>query len=163
MNLRELPVLLLARWQGLARREQRLLLAALGALLAALLWWAGLAPALRTLETADARHQALDAQLQQMRRLQAQARPLKAQPRLGVDEARRLLDASVKQQLGPTAQLALVGEQVRLTFKGVPPAALAQWLAQARLNARAAPVEAHLMHTEAGTWDGKLLLSLGTH
>lgn len=161
--MKELLVFLQARWRGAARREQRMLLALLAALLATLLWWLGLAPALAILETADARHQRLDTQIQEMRRLQAQAKTLQAQPQLGADDARRLLDASVKQQLGTTAHLVMVGEQVRLTFKGVPAEALAQWLAQARLNARAVPVEAHLMHTEAGTWDGKLMLSLGAH
>lgn len=159
--MKDLLALLQTRWKGLARREQHMLLAALAALLAALLWWVGLAPALATLGAADAEHRGLDAQIQQMRSLQAEARTLQAQPKLALDDARHLLDASVKQLLGPGAQLAMVGEQVKLTFKGVASEALAQWLAQARLNARAVPVEAHLMHTDAGTWDGKLLLNLG--
>ncbi len=157
----DLMEFLKARWKGMARQEQRMLLAALATLGVALLWWLGLAPALATLRVADGQHLALDTQIQQMRRLQAEARTLQAQPQLAPDDARRLLEGSVKQQLGASAQLAMVGEQVRLTFKGVAPEALAQWLAQARLNARAVPVEAHLMHTEAGTWDGKLLLNLG--
>lgn len=160
--MNDLLVFLKTRWKGMARQEQLMLLAALATLGLAMLWWIGLAPALATLRVADNQRLALDTQIQQMRSLQAKAKTLQAQPQLTPDDARRLLEASVKQQLGASAQLTLLGDQVRLTFKGVAPEALAQWLAQARLNARAAPVEGHLMHTDAGTWDGKLLLNLGT-
>lgn len=149
-----------ARWGAVSRREQRLLLAALALLLAAVLWWVGLAPALATLRSTQTQHRLLDAQLQQMQRLQAQAKMLQAQPRLTVDEARRLLEASVKQQFAATAQLVLVGERVTVTLKGASAHALAQWLAQARLNARAVPSEAHLVRNAAGTWDGTLVLNL---
>lgn len=159
--MNDLLAFLKARWQGVARGEQLMLLAGLALLGVAMLWWIGLAPALATLRVAEGEHLALDTQIQQMRNLQADAKTLQAQPQLALDDARRLLDASVKQQLGTNAQLTLVGDQVKLTFKGVAPEALAQWLAQARLNARAVPVEAHLMHTDAGAWDGKLLLNLG--
>lgn len=148
-----------ARWNEVSRREQRLLLAALALILGALLWWLGLAPALATLRSADKQHQLLGAQLQQMQRLQAQAKTLQAQPRLALDEARRLLESSVK-PLGATAQLAVTGERVTLTLKGVPADALAQWLAQARLNARAVPSEARLARNAAGNWDGTLVLYL---
>jgi general secretion pathway protein M len=37
---------------------------------------------------------------------------------------------------------------------------LAQWLAQARLNARVVPSEAHLVQSATGTWDGTLVLNL---
>ena len=154
------PPLLLARWNHFSRREQQLLMAALALVLGALLWWLGLAPALATLRLADTQHRALDQQLQQMQRLQAQARAIQAQPRMVADDARRLLEASVK-PLGATAQLALAGERVTLTLKGVSADTLAQWLAQARLNARSVPSEARLVRNSAGTWDGTLVLSLG--
>lgn len=155
-----LPPLLQARWNSLARREQQLLLGALALVLAALLWWVGVAPALTTLRSADNQHRLLDAQLQQMQRLQAQAKTLQAQPRMALDEARRLLEASVK-PMAATAQLVLVGERASVTLKGASPDALAQWLTQARLNARAVPSEAHLVRSAAGTWDGTLVLTLG--
>jgi general secretion pathway protein M len=159
--MNDLLSLLTARWKGLARREQHLLLLALAALLSAMLWWVGLAPALATLRAADAQHRMLDAEIQQMRNLQAQAKALQAHPKMAFDEARRQVEASVKQHLGATAQLAMAGEQMRLTFKGASAEALAQWLEQARLDAHAVPVEAHLMHSAAGPWDGMLLLNLG--
>lgn len=149
-----------ARWRALARREQQLVLAALALLLVAGLWWLALAPALATLRSAESQQRLLDAQLQQMQRLQAQASTLQAQPRLAVADARRLLEASVQQQFGATAQLALVGERVTLTLKGATADALAQWLAQVRLNVRLLPDEARLQRSAAGHWDGTLVLLL---
>ncbi|MDO9195422.1 type II secretion system protein GspM [Rhodoferax sp.] len=158
----KLPPLLQARWNGISRREQHLMLAALALMLAALLWWVGLAPALATLRAAESQHLSLDAQLQQVQRLQQQVKTLQAQPRMAPDDARRVLEASVKQQFGATAQMAVAGERVTVTLKGASADALAQWLAQARLNARVAPSEARLTRSGAGTWDGTLVLSLGT-
>ena len=58
------------RWRGLPAREQRLLWLALGVVALALLWWVAVAPALAVLKTAPQQHAVLDAQLQQMQRLQ---------------------------------------------------------------------------------------------
>lgn len=146
-------------WQGVSRREQRLLWGALVFLLAALLWWLSVAPALATLRGAPAQHQLQDAQQLQMQRLHAQATTLQAQTPLTLSEARRLLDASVK-PLGATAQLVVTGERVTVVLKGASADALAQWLTQARLNARAVPSEARLVRSATGTWDGTLVLSL---
>jgi general secretion pathway protein M len=154
-----LPPRLQARWDSISRREQQWLLAALALVLGAVLWWVALAPALATLRSAEQQHQLLDAQLQQMQRLQAQAKTLQAQAPMSFNEARRLLEASVK-SLGAAAQLSVVGERVTLSLKGASPDALAQWLAQARLNARAVPSEARLLRNAAGTWDGMLVLTL---
>lgn len=155
----KLLALLQVRWNSASRREQRLVLAALALLLVALLWWVGLAPALTTLRSADRQHRLLAVQLQQMQRLQVQAKTLQAQPHLALLEARRLLEASVK-PLGATAQLVVTGERVTVTLRGASADALAQWLTQARLNARAVPSEARLVRSAAGTWDGTLVLNL---
>lgn len=154
-----LPSALQARWNALSRREQRALQAALALLLAALLWWVALAPALATLRAAERQALALEAQWQQMRRLQAQAQTLQAQPRITLSESQRLLEASVK-PLGSTAQLSVTGERATLTLKGASADALAQWLLQARLNARARPSEARLQRSASGGWDGSLVLNL---
>ena len=148
------------RWNRASRRDQRLALAALALLLGVLLWWVGLAPALTTLRSTQAQRPLLDAQLQQMQQFQAQAKMLQAQPRMAFDDARRLLEASIK-PLGATTQMSVAGERVTLTLKGVSADALAQWLAQVRLNARAVPAEARLARNPAGTWDGTLVLNLG--
>lgn len=154
-----MPPQLQARWDGLLRRERQLLLAAGALVLGAVLWWVALAPALATLRSAEKQQLLLAAQMQQMQRLQAQAQAIQAQPRPEPEEARRLLDASLK-SLGSTAQMQVVGERVTVTLKGVAPDALAQWLVQARLNARAVPAEAHLLRGPTGSWDGTLVLNL---
>ena len=151
--------LLAARWQALARRERQWLLGAGMLVLAALLWWLAIAPALLTLRSAASQRLLLDAQLQQMRSLQAQAQALQAQPRIAADEARRLLDASVK-SFGATAQLQIAGDRATVTFKGASADALAQWLLQVRLNVRAVPGEARLLRGASGNLDGTVTLNL---
>lgn len=150
-----------ARWSQTSAREQRLVLVAVVLVLGALLWWVTLAPALRTLRGAPAQHRALDAQLQQMQRLRAQAASIQAQPVLAQDDARRLLEASVK-PMAASAQLMVTGDRVTVTFKGASADAMAPWLAQARQNAHAVPAEARLQRNAAGTWDGTLVLKLAT-
>ncbi len=167
-----------ARWKALAPREQNLILAAGTVVALALLWWLALAPALNTLRTAPARHAALDAQLQRMQSLQAEALQLQAAPRSAPGDSVASLRGSLTQRLGATAQLSLVGDRATVTLKGAPADALAQWLAQARSNALAVPVEArltrspaaaapapatHLGNTPAAAaprWDGSLVLAL---
>ena len=140
-----------ARWAQLATREKNLLRLAAVLVLGALLWQLVLAPALATLRTADAEAKALDAQLQHLQALQTQARALQKQPALGFDDALRALTAATRQTLGSTAQLSVAGERASVTLQGASADALAQWLAQARLNARAVPLEARLVRaTHAG-------------
>lgn len=172
-----------ARWQAwwpeLGSREQRLVLIGIALVALAVLWWVALAPALRVLSAAPAEHAQLDAQLQQMRQLQAQAKALQAQPRTSREDALRGLETSVGQTLGPNAQLqaAGAGEGVTVALRAVPADALAQWFAQARSNARAVPREAHLTRSGPNTaatpaasaakaeaprarWDGTLVMGL---
>ena len=147
------------RWRSVSPREQRLVMLA-GVLTGlALLWWLALAPALTVLKAAPAQHVALDAQLQQMQRLQAQAKALQAQPVLSVDNARLALESALK-PLGAGAQMTVQLDRVTV-LKAVPANALAQWLATVRQNAHTAPVEAHLVRNPAGSWDGSLVLNLG--
>lgn len=133
-----------ARWKALARREQTLVLAAGGVLALALVWWVALAPALQVLRTAPARHAALDAQLQHMQALQAEARQLQSVPRARSGDALRALQTSLTQQLGAGAQLSSAGDRVTVTLRSVPADALARWLTQVRGTTRAVPQEARL-------------------
>jgi len=149
-----------ARWAGLAPREQALVAAAAALVVLALLWWVAIGPAVSTLRSAEGQHRALDAQLQQMRRLQAQARAMQAQPKLNHDEAMRQLEAAIRQQLGTSARYAIAGDRVTLTLTNTPAQALAQWLSQVRANARAIPGEARLTRNASGGWDGSLVLTL---
>jgi general secretion pathway protein M len=156
MNARELR----AHWASLAPREQAMLGAAAAVIGFALLWWIALGPALATLRSADAQHRTLDAQLQTMRRLQSQAKAMQSQPRQNPDEAMRQLEAAIRQQLGTSARYAIAADRVTVTLTNTPAAALAQWLAQVRTNARAIPGEARLTRNPAGGWDGSLVLTL---
>lgn len=167
-----------ARWQALAPREQTLVLAGGGLVAFALLWWLAVAPALSTLRTAPARHAELDAQLQRMQGLRAEALQLQSAPRNARGDSVGALRTALNQRLGNTAQLSVVGDRATVTLKGAPADALAQWLAQARSNARAAPVEVRLARsavpanaapnapvlgkpaTAIPRWDGTLVLAL---
>lgn len=150
-----------SRWRSVSPREQRLLLLALGVVALALLWWVALAPALKVLKTAPQQHLALDAQNQQMQRLQAQALALRALPVVSAEEARSALEASLK-PLGASGQMVVQVERATVTLKGVSPDALAEWLAVARQNARTVPAEAHLTRNAAGAWDGSVVFYLST-
>jgi general secretion pathway protein M len=139
-----------ARWQvwwpELEAREQRMIIVAASLVVLALLWWVALAPALRTLSSAPAEHAQIDVQLQRMTQLQTQAKALQAQPRASRDDAMRGLETSVRQNLGPNAQMQPggAGEGVTIALRAAQADALAQWFAQARTNARAVPREVHL-------------------
>lgn len=172
-----------ARWASLEARERRLVAICAALVGLALVWWIVLAPALKTLRQAPAEHARLDAQLQQMTTLQAQAKALQSQPRANRDEAVKALEGSVRAGLGPSSQIQQQGggDGVNVVIRGVSAEALAAWLAQARGNARAVPREVHLTRSGSGAapapaapaapaqaggssdkanWDGTLVMSL---
>ncbi|CAN7235850.1 type II secretion system protein GspM [Acidovorax sp. LjRoot194] len=170
-----------ARWNALAAREQNLVLAASGLVAFALLWWVAVAPALATLRAAPARHAELDAQLQHMQSLRTEAQQLQSTPRNTRGDSVGALRAALAQRLGNTAQINVIGDRATVTLKGAPADALGQWLAQARSNARASPIEARLARSTAAApaaangaaapvvlggaramprWDGTLVLAL---
>ena len=158
-----LPPAIQARWDALAARERTLVILAAVLVGAALAWWVVIGPAVQTLGQSAAQHRVLDAQVQQMKSLAAQAQALQSQPKANFDESLRALESATKLRLGAGAQLSVVGERATVTLRGVSADALAQWLAQARINARALPTEARLTRSPAPgstSWDGTLVLSL---
>lgn len=146
------------RWQAASRREQRSLMLAGGVAALALLWWLALAPALAVWRTAPAQHLLLQAQMQNMQTLQAQARALQALPTLNAAESRRALEDALK-ALGKTAQMTVQMDRLNVTLKGVGAQALAQWLSSSRQNAHLVPIEAHLTRV-ADAWDGSVVFTL---
>lgn len=154
------PALLKERWEGLADREKAWVAAAGGLVAALLVWLIAVAPALSTLRNAEQQQRTLDGQLQQMRILQAQAQALQAQPKQNREEALRLLELSVRQRLGTTGRTLISGDRVTITLTGAAPEAVAQWLSQARVNARALPSEARLNRNASGLWEGTVVLTL---
>jgi general secretion pathway protein M len=81
-------------------------------------------------------------------------------------DALRALQQATKQTLGTTAQVSTAAERANVTLQACNADALAQWLVQARLNARSTPLEAHLTRTATptgSTWTGTLVMSLPQH
>ena len=150
-----------AQWQNLAQREQTMVLAIAGALLAGLLWLL-LVPALKTWQTVPAERQYLDKNLAAVQALQLQAQALKAAPSLSFDAAYLALGKTTRSYLPAN----LLGDQVTVQLQAVPAHALAQWLAAARHNAKALPVSSELKAAAAGAdgsgavWSGTVVLRL---
>jgi general secretion pathway protein M len=156
----------LARWQALSPREQRGL-SVLAALLAVWVFWSvAISPALHTLRDTDQRRVQLAQQQAHMLALQAQAQALQTRTPMSRDEALRSLQSL---SAGTALQLQVQGDRVSVQLKAVPAPTLANWLAQARSQAQALPLEAHLTRNATSTansaaviWDGTLVLSLPT-
>jgi general secretion pathway protein M len=146
----------------LSSRERTAVTVAIWMVGLGLVWWFAVAPAIDTLRAAPARHARLDAQLGQMQRLAATAESLRgqntAQPP-GRDEVLRALDTATSGLAG-TGQLSVLGERATLTLRNAPPEALAQWLAQVRINARILPVDSQI-NREPGSpgWSGTIVLA----
>jgi general secretion pathway protein M len=138
-----------ARWSALDERERRRVGLAAAVVVLALLWWIGIAPALRTLREAPPRLAELDQQLQEMRRLAGESQGLKGMPAIAPEQARRALE-SVTERLGPTARLSVQGERVTLSVQSARGDALWAWLSEARSAARVRPVEAQLTRSGDG-------------
>ena len=84
-----------------------------------------------------------------MQSLQAEAQQLQATPATSPGDAVGALRTALTQRLGNTAQLNVAGDRATVTLKGASADALAQWLAQARSNARTTPLEARLTRSAA--------------
>jgi general secretion pathway protein M len=139
-------------------REQRLVRGAVALLVLALLWFVALRPAIGTLRSAQSQGPLLRSQLQDMLQLQAQAQVLQALPAAQTQDSKSLLEAALA-TLGATAQMSLTGDRATITLEGSSADALAQWLTQARLNARARPLELHLTQSQ-GLWKGRIVLQM---
>ena len=149
-----------ARWAALAPRERMLISVAAAVIGLALVWMIALQPALRTLRTAPLEQARLDAQWQVMQREAAEARALRATPPVAPNLAAQALQGATA-RLNGKARLMLQGERAVLTLQGVHGDALAQWLSEARLAARARPVEAKLTRGDEG-YTGTLVVAIGS-
>ncbi len=146
-------------WRELPARERRMLLLAAAVLGAYLVWALAVQPAWRTLARAPAEIDALDRQLQTMRRLATEAAELRAAPPVNRDQAEAALRTATA-RLGDQGRLTLKGDRAVLTVTGVATGALRDWLAEARSGARARPVEANLSRAAKG-YNGTLVLAIG--
>jgi general secretion pathway protein M len=148
-----------ARWATLSARERLAATIALSIVVVALLWLVALAPALRTVRSAPATLDQLDAQLSRMTRLAAEARELKGSAPVAAAQSAAAL-RSATDRLGERGRLALLGDRATLTLSGVSGEALRQWLAEARSGARARPVEAQLTRGPQG-YTGTVVVTFG--
>lgn len=148
----------LARWHKLAPRE-RMLVGGTALLLALLLlWMVAIRPAWRSLSELPGQLDAVELQLQQMQRLAAESRELRALPRVQNQQADEALRGATE-RLGSNARLSVAGDRATLTLSGVSGEALVAWLGEARSAARARPEEAKLSRGANG-YSGTVVLSL---
>lgn len=146
-------------WSGLAVRERRMVTLAGLVLGLALVWAVAVGPALRTLRTAPAQLDQLDAQLQTMQRLALEARELRNLPPVNLAQSAEALKAA-SDRLGEGAKLNVQGDRAVLTVSNLGTQALRDWLAEVRSGARARPLEANLTRGASG-YSGTIVLALG--
>lgn len=153
-------------WARRPAREQRLVVAALALVGAAVLWVAGIAPAWRTVQAYPAQRAALDAQLRTMQELQARAESLRDPSAIQAAANPRALEAALRgsmANLGGRGQLQLNLNQgpglAVVTLQGVDAADLAQWLARTRREARMLPSHAQLQR-QGSAWSGTVTFTL---
>ena len=156
-------------FQSLPEKDRQRLLVLAAVFLALMLWTWNLAPALKTLREVPLQLSQLDAQTQQLKAMQAQAQTLQKSPRIKPNEASSLLQKAAAELLGGGARLNIEGSRATLTLSGVSADTLAQFLASARAQSQAMPIEAHLQKFSASgpankdskeLWRGALILSL---
>jgi general secretion pathway protein M len=148
-----------AWWAALPQRERGLVWIAAAVLGALVVWLLAVQPALRTLRAAPAQLETLDAQLQTMQRLAAEARELRGASPIGAAQSALALKAA-SDRLGDKARLSVQGERAVLTLNGVGSEALRNWLAEVRSGARARPIEAQLSRGPQG-FTGTLTVAVG--
>jgi general secretion pathway protein M len=137
------------RWQALAPRERRIAGWLGWAVGLALLWFVGVAPALRSFNAAPARLEELDKQLQQMQRLAGEAATLRASPPVGGLQAQAALKTATD-ALGTAGKLQLGGDRATVTFINATGTQVRDWLTEARSAARTRPIEANLTRGAQG-------------
>jgi general secretion pathway protein M len=146
------------RWQALAPREQRIAGWLAWAIGLVLLWFIGIAPAWTSVRSAPARIDQLDAQLQQMQRLAAEAATLRALPPVGGLQAQAALKAATD-ALGGAGRLQLGGDRATVTFTNATGTQVRDWLAETRSAARTRPIEANLTRGPQG-YSGTIIVQM---
>lgn len=149
----------LERWDSMAKRERRLVMAAALVLGAFLVWTVLIQPAWRTLRTAAAQLDLLDADLQAMQRLASEAIELRATTPIGAGQSTLALTAA-SDRLGGKARLSVQRDRAVLTLDGIGSDALRAWLLEVRSGARARVIEAQLARTPQG-FVGTVTVAIG--
>jgi general secretion pathway protein M len=149
-----------AWWATLAQRERRLIALGGSVLVLYLVFVVAVQPAWRTVRSAPAQLDALDAELQTMQRLASEVGELRATPPVNAAQSMTALKAA-SERLGDKAKLSIQGERAVLTLNGAGTEELRSWLAEARSGARARPVEATLTRGASG-YSGSIVVAVGS-
>lgn len=139
-------------------REQLAVRVGLGLLALLLVWRVGLAPGLQVWSLSDQLDAQLDRQWAEMQTMQAEVRSLSAVAKVEPSTAMQSLQ-TLAATLGPSTQFHPLADRVTVQFTAATPQALADFLAQARVQANARALQAH-WQSRQGKWDGQLVLSL---
>jgi len=149
--------------QSLPEKDRKLIQSLAIVLIAILLWFWNIAPALKTYQDAPLQLAQLERQTDHLKALQAQALALQKAPRMKVQDAGAVLQQTATDILGHGAKLKLEASRATITLNNVSAESLAQFLAAARSRAIALPTEAKLQNSQSGgleVWRGTLILNL---
>lgn len=149
-----------AQWANMSPSERRLLTVAAWLAGLTLVVMVGVRPAWRTLQTVPTQMQAVEAELALMRQQADEAQTLRQRPPVPPVQAEASLQSATA-RLGAGARLSRQGERAVLTFQGVSGEALAAWLEEVRVGARARPLEASWQQGGDALFQGSVTLSLG--
>lgn len=152
-------------FQSLPEKDRKLIQFLAFVLLTSLLWFWNIAPALKTHQEAPLQLAQLERQTEHLKALQAQALALQKAPRIKVQDAGAVLQQTASDILGNGGKLKLEASRATVTLNNVSAETLAQFLAAARNQAMALPIEAKLQKSQSGgvdVWRGTLILNLPT-
>ncbi len=151
-----------AFWAARSPRERQWVLGAGALLLLAAVGIGLVKPAWQAVRQGPERHAQLDAQLQQLQALAAQAQRLQGASPLPRSQRLQALETATASHLKPSGQVRVNADQVTVTFAGTPPEALAQWMADVRVSARLLPDDVQLGRVGAGQplWQGTAVFTL---
>ena len=146
------------RWAALAPRERVALGSALFVIGAFVGWLALIQPAWRSVRSAPKLLDQLDVQLQEIQRVAAESRELRAAAPVSAGQAAEALKAATA-RLGETGKIALRGDRAVLSLSNASSEGLRAWLNEARSAARARPVELQLQRSPQG-YSGNVTVNL---
>lgn len=152
-------------FQSLPEKDRKLIPFLAFVLLTSLLWFWNIAPALKTYQEAPLQLAQLERQTEHLKALQAQALALQKAPRMKVQDAGAVLQQTASDILGNGGKLKLEDSRATITLNNVSAETLAHFLAAARNQAMALPIEAKLQKSQSGSveiWRGTLILNLPT-
>lgn len=161
LNLQSLRAAWQTRWTAMAPRERRMATVAAWLAGVTLVVMVGIRPAWRTLDQAPAQLREVEAQVDQMRRLADESAALRQRPPVPPAQAEAALKAATD-RLGEGARLVLQPDRANLTLTDVSGDALATWLEEVRVGARARPLEASLQQVSLGHYSGTVVLALAS-